>query len=70
VSDGEAGFTTEDKLVRDRLNDMGVRLHGIGIGGTFGYLAKMCDPDTLTHIHDFELDDPNAATTMLATHLT
>lgn len=70
VSDGEAPFTDEDKRIRDRLNEMGIRIHGIGVGGQFKYLSKMCDPDSLVHIQDFELDDPNAATTMLATHLT
>lgn len=69
LSDGECSFTSEDKIVRDRLKEKGVRIHGIGIGDQFKYLAQMCDPDTLTHIHDFELSDPSAATTMLATHL-
>lgn len=70
LSDGEAPFGDEDRRLRDHLLEKGVRIHGIGIGQTFGYLKNMCDPDSLVHVHDFELDgDPNAATSSLAVHI-
>lgn len=70
VSDGEAKVGDEDKRVRDRLKERGVRIHGIGIGSSFGYLKQMCDPDTITTIHDMDLEDPNAATGQLAVQVT
>jgi len=70
LSDGEAGFGPEDERLRDWLNEKGVRIHGIGIGSTFGYLKRMCNPDTLVSVHDMDLDDPNAATSMLAVSIT
>lgn len=70
VSDGEAAFGQDDKRLRDQMMEKGVRIHGIGIGRTFGYLQNMCDPDSLVHIHDFELDgNPNDATNSLAVHI-
>lgn len=71
VSDGEAGFGAEDKRVRDLLVESGVRLWGVGVGDQVrkdtGYLNKLTDD--VVHIHDFELDDPSAATAHLATHI-
>jgi uncharacterized protein with von Willebrand factor type A (vWA) domain len=70
ISDGEAGFGPEDQKLKDWLLEKGVRLHGIGIGRSFGYLQKMTDPETLVSVHDMELDDPNAATNALAVGIT
>jgi uncharacterized protein with von Willebrand factor type A (vWA) domain len=70
VSDGEAKFKSEDKIVRDRLNEMGVRIHGIGIGQSFGYLEEMCHAETITTIHDMDLHDPNSTVGELAVQLT
>lgn len=70
VSDGEAAFGPEDERLKAWLNEKGVRIHGIGIGSTFGYLKRMCNPDTLVSVHDMELSDPNAATSMLAVSIT
>lgn len=68
VSDGEAQFTDEDKRIRDTLASRGVRFHGVGIGESFRYLAELTDD--VVDIHDFELEDPSAATAHLATHIT
>lgn len=70
VSDGEAGFGDEDKRIRDRLREKGVRIHGIGIGSSFGYLKNMCEAETITTIHDMDLEDPNEATGQLAVQVT
>lgn len=70
LTDGECSFGDEDRRTRQRLVDMGVRLHGIGIGKAWGYLKKfVSDEDLLCHVLDFELGDPNIATTQLATHI-
>lgn len=69
ISDGEAGFGAEDKRLKEHLEQKGVRIHGIGIGSTFGYLKKVCTEDPV-HIFDYELDDPNAATSQLAVSIT
>lgn len=68
IGDGEAGFSTEDARLRDQLGEMGVRIFGIGIGGSFSYLANYCEH--VVSVHDFELDDPSQATAELATHIT
>jgi uncharacterized protein with von Willebrand factor type A (vWA) domain len=68
VGDGDASFSTNDKIARDHLTEKGVRLHGIGIGGSFGYLQKMCAAGVVA-ITDFELQDPSEATAHLATHV-
>lgn len=70
LSDGEAGFGPEDQRLKDWLLEKGVRLHGIGIGSSFGYLKKMTDPETLVSVHDMELTEPNAATNALAVGIT
>lgn len=67
VSDGEATFGGEDKRIRDTMDSRGVRFHGIGIGGTFRYLAELTDD--VVDIQDFELDSPSEATAHLATHI-
>jgi uncharacterized protein with von Willebrand factor type A (vWA) domain len=69
VSDGEAGFGAEDQRMRDWLEQKGVRIHGIAIGQGMGYLQKMCTEQPV-QIHDFELNEPNDATTQLATSIT
>lgn len=69
VGDGTANFGDEDKRARDHLQEKGVRIHGIGIGGHFAYLSKMCFSG-LVDITDFELQDPSEATAHLATHVT
>lgn len=69
VSDGQATFGDEDKRVRDRLLEMGVRTHGISLGGDFGYVRQFAG-DLAVSIHDFDLADPNEATTQLATRIT
>lgn len=70
VSDGEAGFGPEDKRVRSHLEQKGVRIHGIGIGSSFGYLERMCEGETITTIHDMDLEDANEATGQLAVSIT
>lgn len=68
IGDGEASFGPEDKRLRDRLTEMGVRLFGIGIGGSFSYLAQYCEH--VVSVHDFALADPSDATRELAVHMT
>lgn len=68
IGDGEAAFGPEDQRLRDQLNEMGVRLFGIGIGGSFQYLTHYCEH--VVSVHDFELQDPSQATAELATHIT
>lgn len=69
VSDGEAGVGPEDRRLRDYLDQKGVRIHGIGIGGSFTYLKEMATAGTVD-IRDFDLTDPSEATAHLATHIT
>jgi uncharacterized protein with von Willebrand factor type A (vWA) domain len=68
ISDGEAGFMDEDKRLRDRMAERGVRFHGIGIGGSFRYLKALTDD--VIDINDFDLENPSEATAHLATHIT
>lgn len=68
LGDGEASFGNEDKRLRDQLTEMGVRLYGIGIGGSFAYLASYCEH--VVSVHDFALADPSDATRELAVHMT
>lgn len=68
ISDGEAGFNDEDKRLRDRMAERGVRFHGVGIGGPFRYLEALTDD--VVDIHDFDLENPSEATAHLATHIT
>jgi uncharacterized protein with von Willebrand factor type A (vWA) domain len=71
VGDGEAGFGPEDERLRDQLHEMGVRIFAIGVGGSFQYLNRYCEPDGyVVNCHDMDLTDPNAATAELATHIT
>lgn len=67
VGDGESGFGPEDEHLRDQLVEMGVRLFGIGLGGSFAYLNSYCE--YVVDVHDFDLTDPNQATAELATHI-
>jgi uncharacterized protein with von Willebrand factor type A (vWA) domain len=67
VSDGEAAFGPEDKRLRDRMAEMGVRFHAIGIGGSFRYLRDLTED--VVDIRDFDLDNPSEATAHLATHI-
>jgi uncharacterized protein with von Willebrand factor type A (vWA) domain len=69
VTDGEATFGTEDKILRDRLEGKGVRFHGIGIPRVFNYLSDLAG-DLAVGISDFNLEDPKQLTAHLATHLT
>jgi uncharacterized protein with von Willebrand factor type A (vWA) domain len=69
ISDGEAGFGPEDSRMHNWLDERGVRIHGVAIGSGEGYLAKMCT-EPVVKIHDFELADPNEATSQLATSIT
>ena len=68
VGDGEASFGPEDERLRVQLTELGVRLFGIGIGGSHRYLDKYCE--NVVPVHDFELTDPTTATAELATHVT
>lgn len=68
IGDGEATFGPEDERLRSQLTEMGVRLFGIGIGGSFAYLESYCE--FVVDVRDFELTDPSAATAELATHIT
>jgi uncharacterized protein with von Willebrand factor type A (vWA) domain len=71
VGDGQAGFGTEDAMLRDTLLSRGVRFHGIAIGrSTYDYLNKYCGEDQVVNVSDFELTDPSDATAHLATHIT
>jgi uncharacterized protein with von Willebrand factor type A (vWA) domain len=68
VGDGESGFGPEDARLRDYLIEKGVRIFGMGIGGSFSYLAQYCE--YVVNVMDFDLTDPSAATAELATHVT
>lgn len=68
LSDGEAAFGDEDRRLRDRMAEKGVRFMGIGIGGTFRYLRHLTDD--VVDVHDFDLENPSEATAHLATHIT
>lgn len=68
IGDGEASFGPEDEHLRAQLSELGVRLFGIGIGGSFNYLESYCE--FVVDVRDFELTDPSAATAELATHIT
>lgn len=68
VGDGESSFGPEDERLRDQLTELGVRLFGIGVGGSFNYLAQYCEH--VVDVHDMDLTDPNAATAELATAIT
>jgi uncharacterized protein with von Willebrand factor type A (vWA) domain len=68
LTDGEAAFGPEDKRLRDRMAEKGVRFHGVGIGQTFGYLKELTDD--VVSVRDFDLDNPSEATAHLATHIT
>jgi uncharacterized protein with von Willebrand factor type A (vWA) domain len=68
VSDGEASFGDEDRRLRDRMAERGVRFHGIGIGGSFRYLENMTDD--VVSVGAFDLENPSEATAHLATHIT
>ena len=71
IGDGEAPFGDEDKRLRDQLNELGVRIFGIGIGGSLAYIQKYCEPDGyVVNVRDFDLTDPSTATAELATHIT
>src|SRR5215831_2229650 len=71
VGDGDAGFGPEDAHLRDQLHELGVRIFGIGIGGSFAYIRDYCQPDGyVVDVHDFDLTDPSDATAELATHIT
>lgn len=68
VGDGDASYGANDERLRSHLEQKGVRIHGIGIGGHFAYLRKLCFSG-LVDITDFELQDPSEATAHLATHV-
>ncbi len=69
VTDGEAGWGPEDERMRNWCDQKGVRIWGIGVGSSFGYLSKL-SPDGTVNIGDFDLTDPSEATAHLATHIT
>ena len=64
ISDGEDNFTNTSEQLRARFDEMGVRVHGVQIGGNVsGYLKKMC-----THaVPAYDLTGANDATDLLAT---
>lgn len=68
VGDGEAGFSAEDERLCSQMTEMGIKRYGIGIGGSFAYLARYCEH--VVPITDFELDSPSEATAALAVHVT
>jgi hypothetical protein len=63
------GFGTKDKIARDHLNEKGVRIHGIGIGGQLRLPPRRLCFSGVVDITDFELQDPSEATAHLATHV-
>ncbi len=69
VTDGEAAFGPEDQRMKNYLEEKGVRLWGIGVGGSFGYLQKL-SPEGTVDIRDFDLTSPSEALSHLATHVT
>lgn len=70
VSDGEASFGKDDQKAKDYLDSRGVRIHGIRVGSEGErYLTKMCTEE-VAGVTDFELEEPGAATTALATSIT
>ncbi len=69
VTDGEAGWGPEDERMRNWCDEKGVRIWGIGVGRSFGYLSKL-SPDGTVNVNDFDLKDPSEATAHLATHIT
>lgn len=68
VGDGQASYGPEDERLRLQLTEMGVRIYGIGIGGSFNYLEKYCEH--VVALSDFDLSDPSNATADLAVHIT
>ncbi len=68
VTDGDAGWGPEDERMRNWCEEKGVRIWGIGVGRSFGYLGKL-SPDGTVNIQDFDLTDPSEATAHLATHI-
>jgi uncharacterized protein with von Willebrand factor type A (vWA) domain len=71
IGDGDAPYGDADKRLRNRLNEMGVRIFGIAIGRDsrrFPYLEGYSD--YVVRVEDFELNDPSHATAELAVHLT
>jgi uncharacterized protein with von Willebrand factor type A (vWA) domain len=68
ITDGEDYYGEDDQQLKDRLNGRGVRIHGVGIGGTYGYLSKMAE--TQVHVSDLSLSGANEATDQLATAIT
>jgi uncharacterized protein with von Willebrand factor type A (vWA) domain len=69
VTDGDAGWGPEDERMRNWCEQKGVRIWGIGVGRSFGYLKKL-SPEGTVDIKDFDLTDPSEATAHLATHIT
>lgn len=71
VGDGESAYGPEDDNIRKQFQSMGVRIFGIGIGGSFRYIKDYTEPDGyMVDVHDFDLSDPSTATAELATHIT
>lgn len=68
VTDGDAGWGPEDERMKNWCDEKGVRIWGIGVGHSFGYLAKL-SPQGTVNINDFDLTDPSEATAHLATHI-
>lgn len=68
VGDGEASFGDEDRRLKEQMLGLGVRLFGIGVGGSFSYLGEYCE--YVVNVHDFDLNDPSTATAELAVHIT
>jgi uncharacterized protein with von Willebrand factor type A (vWA) domain len=67
IGDGDAGFGHEDAAIRDELKAKGVRLFGMGVGGSFAYLSQYCE--AVVSLTDLELSGPSNATASLATHM-
>lgn len=69
VTDGEAAFGPEDERMRNWCDEKGVRIWGIGVGTSFGYLKNL-SPEGTVDVRDFDLENPSEATAHLATHIT
>jgi uncharacterized protein with von Willebrand factor type A (vWA) domain len=67
IGDGQDHFSDDAKRIRDRLRELGVRIHGITIGtGRNPYFDQMCD----WHTDVTDLAGANDATDQLAANIT
>lgn len=68
ITDGESYYAENAEELKRRLQSRGVRIHGVGVGGVYGYLSKFCESNI--HVSDMALDGANEATDHLATAIT